>query len=426
MEDNILDNIQIAPQELPIIKVIGVGGGGGNAVNYMYSQRVPNISYLVANTDSMALRAMDVPDKLQLGPGLGAGGDPEKAKMYAEESEDEVRKALDDETKMVFITAGMGGGTGTGASPVIARIARDMGILTVGIVTIPFKFEGLRTIRKALRGVAALAQSTDAILVINNEKLKLLFKDLDLPSAFTKADEVLCNAAKSIAEIITIKGYINIDFQDVSNTLKNGNMAIMNVGYGEGEMRITQAIDNALNSPLVNTNDVKGASRILLNFYCSKEHAILMDELQQINDFCDKVGEDMDVRWGINYDDDLGAKVKVTVIATGYSVNTLPGLSDESEKQEVQKPAQPAPATAPVDEVMEKEYGMDSKADKKAEEKAEKKEEEQKPADTANKKMPITDIDATIDVSTLPDSNDLSSPFMDDEIPAWERRKKNN
>ncbi len=424
MENSILDNIQITPQEQPIIKVIGVGGGGGNAVNYMYQQNVQNISYLVANTDSMALRAMEVPDKLQLGSGLGAGGEPEKAKKYAEESEQDIRKALDDETKMVFITAGMGGGTGTGASPVIARIAREMGILTVGIVTIPFKFEGLRTIRKALRGVAALAQSTDAILVINNEKLKLLFKDLDLPSAFTKADEVLCNAAKSIAEIITIKGYINIDFQDVSNTLKNGNMAIMNVGYGEGEKRITQAIENALNSPLVNTNDVKGASRILLNFYCSKENAILMDELQQINDFCDKVGEDMDVRWGINYDENLGAKVKVTVIATGYSVNTLPGLSEEPSDKDDKKPATPAPATAPVDEVMEKEYGVDSKGDKKAEEVIEVKEEPKQKEETSDKKTVVTDTDATIDISSLPDSMDFSSPFIDDEIPAWERRKK--
>ena len=317
-----------------IIKVLGVGGGGCNAVNYMYRQGIKDVSFLVCNTDSMALEKMSVPAKLQIGPGLGAGGEPEVAEDFAANNEERIREALNDGTRMVFITAGMGGGTGTGASPVVARIAHEMDILTVGIVTIPFAFEGKRAIRKALRGVATLAQYTDALLVINNEKLKLLFKDLDLPNAFQKADEVLCNAAKSIAEIITIPGYINTDFQDVKNTLKNGNMAIMNVGVGEGENRITKAIENALNSPLVNTNNVHGASRILLNFYCSTDHAICMQELSQVDEFRESVGEDVEVKWGATYDDSLGEKVRVTIIATGYQVSDIPGLDDAVETVE--------------------------------------------------------------------------------------------
>lgn len=333
--DNMLDILPIPElMDNTIIKVLGVGGGGCNAVNYMYRQGIKDVSFLVCNTDSMALEKMSVPAKLQIGPGLGAGGEPEVAEDFAANNEERIREALNDGTRMVFITAGMGGGTGTGASPVVARIAHEMDILTVGIVTIPFAFEGKRAIRKALRGVATLAQYTDALLVINNEKLKLLFKDLDLPNAFQKADEVLCNAAKSIAEIITIPGYINTDFQDVKNTLKNGNMAIMNVGVGEGENRITKAIENALNSPLVNTNNVHGASRILLNFYCSTDHAICMQELSQVDEFRESVGEDVEVKWGATYDDSLGEKVRVTIIATGYQVSDIPGLDDAVETVE--------------------------------------------------------------------------------------------
>ena len=338
-----------------IIKVLGVGGGGCNAVNYMYHQGIHDVSFLVCNTDSMALERMAVPAKLQLGPGLGAGGRPQVAHQYAEENEDRIKEALDDGTRMVFITAGMGGGTGTGASPVVAKVAHEMGILTVGIVTIPFAFEGKKAIRKAMRGIAELAQYTDALLVINNEKLKLLFPDFDLPNAFDKADEVVCNAAKSIAEIITVPGYINTDFQDVYNTLKDGNVAIMNVGVASGEKRITMAIQNALNSPLVNTNDVSGASRILLNFYCSKEHAILARELAQVQEFCDSVGEEVDVKWGVSYDDTLGESVKVTIIATGYSVSDIPGL-DEAIQTEEKKVERPQP-TITIEQAAERFYG---------------------------------------------------------------------
>lgn len=347
--------VAIDAAQVSLIKVLGVGGGGCNAVNYMYRQGIKDVSFMVCNSDNMALEKMDVPNKFQIGPGLGAGGRPEVAKQYADDSKEQLKEALSDGTRMVFITAGMGGGTGTGASPVVAEVAQSLNILTVGIVTIPFAFEGKRAIRKAMRGIAQLAQHTDAILVINNEKLKLLFPEFDLPIAFSKSDEVVCNAAKSIAEIITVPGYINTDFQDVYNTLKDGNVAIMNVGIASGENRITKAIENALNSPLVNTTDIHGASRILLNFYCSTEHAVRMEELSEVQAFCDSIGEEAEIKWGASYDESLGDSVKVTIIATGYSVSDLPGI-DEALQNEEKKPIV-APPTKTVDEAIETLYG---------------------------------------------------------------------
>ncbi len=315
-----------------IIKVIGVGGGGCNAVNYMHRQGLKDVSFLVCNTDRQVLNKSSVPCKLQLGPGLGAGGDPETARQYAEESRDHIREALNDGTQMLFITAGMGGGTGTGASSVVAEVAQEMGILTVGIVTIPFAFEGNPKIVKAMTGVARLAKHVDAILIINNEKLKQIYPELNLLNAFSKSDDVVANAARAIAEIITIPGYVNTDFADVRNTLKKGGVAIMNVGRASGEKRITNAINNALNSPLVNTNDVHGAERILLQFYCSTEHAIVMEEIDQINEFVQEVGSDIEVQWGASIDDSLDEDVRVTIIATGYKVNGLPSEDEEDGK----------------------------------------------------------------------------------------------
>ena len=318
-----------------IIKVMGVGGGGGNAVNHMYKMGIKDVSFLVCNTDKIALGQSSVPSKLQLGPGLGAGGKPERARELARENRDRIHEALDDGTKMLFITAGMGGGTGTGASPIVAEVAQEMEILTVGIVTIPFAFEGKPKIRKALVGVAELAEHVDALLVINNEKLCKIFPDLDLPNAFDKSDDVVANAAKSIAEIITVPGYINTDFADVRNTLKKGGVAIMNIGRASGEKRITNAINDALNSPLVNTNDVHGAERILLQFYCSTEHAIVMEEIDQINEFVQEVGDDIEVQWGASIDESLGDEVRVTVIATGYKVDGLPSEDAEEGKKTI-------------------------------------------------------------------------------------------
>lgn len=415
--------LNIDAEDPRLIKVLGVGGGGCNAVNYMYRQGIKDVSFMVCNTDSMALEKMDVPSKFQMGPGLGAGGRPEKAKEYAEESEEQLKEALSDGTRMVFITAGMGGGTGTGASPTVAEVAQSMGILTVGIVTIPFAFEGKRAIRKAMRGIAQLAPHTDALLVINNEKLKLLFPEFDLPIAFSKSDEILCNAAKSIAEIITIPGYINTDFQDVYNTLKDGNVAIMNVGIASGEKRITKAIENALNSPLVNTTDVHGASRILLNFYCSREHAVRMEELDEVQAFCDSVGEEVDIKWGATFDDSLGEDVKVTIIATGYSVNDLPGIEEalqtEEKNPEIGKP------TKSVDEAMAEMYG-DNLIQKKNTEDKDKQEEEEDIL--IEKKTPVTiewsdtekeDESGVIDIDNMTDDelNDMEN------TPAWMRRR---
>jgi len=332
---NIEELVEMLPLELPeiensIIKVIGVGGGGGNAVNHMYRQGITDVSFVVCNTDNQALIKSPVPLKIQLGAnttsGLGAGGKPEVARQAAEESIDKIQNILQDNTKMVFITAGMGGGTGTGASPVIAKAAHDMGILTVGIVTIPFAFEGNLKIRQALEGVAALSEHVDAILVINNEKLKEIYPDLELSNAFAKADDVLTNAAKGIAEIITIPGYINTDFADVYSIMKDGKVAIMNTGYASGENRITKAIENALNSPLLNTSDVSGASKVLLSLYCSSTHQIKMEEVQQIHDFMRKVGENVQVIWGATFDDELEDRVKITLIATGYDVSDIPGM----------------------------------------------------------------------------------------------------
>ena len=320
-----------------IIKVIGVGGGGCNAVNYMHRQGLKDVTFLVCNTDRQVLIKSSVPSKLQLGPGLGAGGDPETARQYADESRDHIREALNDGTQMLFITAGMGGGTGTGASSVVAEVAQEMGILTVGIVTIPFAFEGKRKIEKAMMGVARLAKHVDALLIINNEKLKQIYPELNLLNAFSKSDDVVANAARSIAEIITVPGYINTDFADVRNTLRKGGVAIMNIGRASGERRITNAINDALNSPLVNTNDVHGAERILLQFYCSTEHAIVMEEIDQINDFVQEVGDDIEVQWGASIDETLGEEVRVTVIATGYKVDGLPSEDAEEGKKTIEE-----------------------------------------------------------------------------------------
>jgi len=320
-----------------IIKVIGVGGGGCNAVNYMHRQGLKDVSFLVCNTDRQVLIKSSVPSKLQLGPGLGAGGDPETARQYAEESRDHIREALNDGTQMLFITAGMGGGTGTGASSIVAEVAQEMGILTVGIVTIPFAFEGKKKIEKAMTGVARLAKHVDALLIINNEKLKQIYPELNLLNAFSKSDDVVANAARAIAEIITVPGYINTDFADVRNTLKKGGVAIMNIGRASGEKRITNAISDALNSPLVNTNDVHGAERILLQFYCSTEHAIVMEEIDQINDFVQEVGDNIEVQWGASIDESLGEEVRVTVIATGYKVDGLPSEDAEDGKKTIEQ-----------------------------------------------------------------------------------------
>lgn len=340
-----------------IIKVIGVGGGGGNAVNNMYKQGIHDVSFVVCNTDAQALKDSPVPERLQLGSeGLGAGNRPEKARLAAEESIDDIKAMLSDGTKMDFITAGMGGGTGTGAAPVIAQVSKELGILTVGIVTIPFKFEGNKKIDQALDGVDEMAKHVDALLVINNERLRKVYPDLSLLNGFAKADDTLSVAAKSIAEIITVRGLINLDFNDVRTVLKDGGVAIMSTGFGEGEGRVRKAIEDALNSPLLNDNDVYNSQRILLSIAFSSENGtdgLAMEEMNEINDFMSRFGSKFELKWGIAIDNTLEKKVKITILATGFGLDDLEDvasyhsrLDKARAKEEAQKKAEQEEADA--------------------------------------------------------------------------------
>ena len=336
MDDTLL-NFNIPTDTPKIIKVIGVGGGGGNAVTHMYKEGIYDVSFVLCNTDNQALNRSDVPVKLLLGreitQGLGAGNKPERARMAAEESLDDLRNMLSDGTKMVFITAGMGGGTGTGAAPVIARVAKDMGILTVGIVTIPFLFEGEPKIIQALNGVEEIAKNVDALLVINNESLLKIYSDLTRINAFGKADDTLTIAAKSIAEIITLPGIINLDFADVKTTMKDGGVALMNNGYGEGDGRVRKAVEDALNSPLLSNNDVRNAKKILFNVSFSDEAPLLMEEMNDIRDFMKEFNRNIEVIWGTAVDNTLGSKVKMTILATGFTMDDIPQIADKHKAE---------------------------------------------------------------------------------------------
>lgn len=305
-----------------IIKVIGVGGGGSNAVINMYKQGVHNVRFAICNTDSQSLAQADIPVKIQLGSaGLGVGGKPEKGKEEAEASLDVINTLFEDDTEMVFITCGMGGGTGTGAAPVIAGLAKEKGILTVGVVTIPFAFEGKVKIRKALQGVEEMRKNVDSLLVINNERLCELYSNeiMRLEDGLAKADEVVTTAAKSISEIITMRGIINRDFCDVQTVMKNGGDAIMSVGYASGEDRIYKAFIEALKSPLLNNMDIEKARRMLYIIYSSDEHQVLMSELNEITFFMNDLAEDIEVLWGAYRDNSLGDQVKVALIATDFA-----------------------------------------------------------------------------------------------------------
>ena len=321
--EGIIDNLLITKRKSPLIKVVGVGGGGGNTVNFMYENSDAEVSYVVMNTDSQALESSPIPNKLLLGPniteGLGAGANPSTAEEAAMASKDDIKKILDDGAKMVFITAGMGGGTGTGAAPIVAEIAKDqLGMLTIGIVTIPFALEGNAKIRKALRGISKLSKNVDALLIINNERIADLYPEYTIQAGFAKADSVLSEAATSIANLILKKGYINLDFADVKTTLKNGGVATINTGKGSGENRVALAIDDAMKVPLLNNSkDITKAKRLLLNFYCSKEKAISMREHRAITDFVNTMDRDnVEVIYGFTYDDSLDEEVQLTLLAT--------------------------------------------------------------------------------------------------------------
>jgi cell division protein FtsZ len=338
-----------------IIKVIGVGGGGSNAVNHMYNQGIKGVDFIVCNTDSQALDISPVPMKIQLGTSLtegrGAGSLPEVGRNAAIENIDEIKDILANNTKMVFVTAGMGGGTGTGAAPVIAKAARDMGILTVGIITVPFSFEGRKRKQQAELGIEEMRDAVDTLLIINNDKLREMFGNLSLGSAFAQADDVLTIAAKGIAELISVTGQINVDFNDVSTVMRNSGVAIMGSAKAEGENRAIKAVEKALSSPLLNDNNIEGAKYVLLNItYGNNE--VLMDEISDITDYIqEEAGSSADVIWGHAFDESLGNAISVTIIATGFNTSPDTGFSmREPEKKRMNlHDEMKAEITAPIE-----------------------------------------------------------------------------
>ena len=329
------DNNFIGDPSSSLIKVIGVGGGGSNAVNYMYKQKIPKVKFVVCNTDKQHLEDSPVKERVLLGAditqGRGAGNKPEVGRKCAEASSESIKSLFTDGTEMVFITAGMGGGTGTGAAPVVAKLAREAGMLTIGIVTVPFMFEGKQKIIKALDGAKAMREHVDALLLINNENLIELYPDLNFFNAFEKADDTLANAARSVSDIISERCYINVDFEDVRTTLKDSGTAIISTAYGEGEHRISDAIHNALHSPLLKSHDIYTSRRLLLKFACSKDspNAPKAQELGEIDHFTSKLPESIDVKWGVADDPSLGDKVRVTVLASGFDVTLREEKKDD-------------------------------------------------------------------------------------------------
>ncbi|MDO7852058.1 cell division protein FtsZ [Hymenobacter convexus] len=314
----------IPAQNKSIIKVIGVGGGGSNAVKHMHKQGIKDVEFIICNTDHQALQSSTVPNKLQIGvdltEGLGAGAKPERGRQAAIESKEQIRDLLNQGTKMLFITAGMGGGTGTGAAPVIAQVAQELGILTVGIVTAPFMFEGKKKRQQAEEGIKALSEHCDTVLVILNDKLPQIYGNLTMGAAFAKADTVLTTAAKSIAEIITVTADVNVDFEDVKTVMKDSGAAVMGSSVTEGENRARRAAEEALNSPLLNNTDIHGAQRILLSIMSGAEHELEMDELTEITEYIqEKAGQDAEMIFGHGIDESLGQSIRVTVIATGFA-----------------------------------------------------------------------------------------------------------
>ncbi len=356
----------IPAQSRSIIKVIGVGGGGSNAVKHMHKQGIKDVEFIICNTDRQALESSTVPNKLQIGvdltEGLGAGAKPERGRQAALESREQIRELLSNGTKMLFITAGMGGGTGTGAAPVIAQVAQELNILTVGIVTAPFLFEGKKKRDQAEQGIKELSEHCDTVLVILNDKLRQLYGNLTMGQAFAKADTVLTTAAKSIAEIITVTSDVNVDFEDVKTVMKDSGAAVMGSSITEGENRARRAAEEALNSPLLNNTDIKGAQRILLSIMSGDQAELEMDELSEITEYIqDKAGEDAEMIFGHGTDDTLGQSIRVTVIATGFareahtiSTNSRPEVAPEPVAAPVVEPLPSAfdrerqtPPTAP-------------------------------------------------------------------------------
>ena len=362
MENNSNETLQFGYAETTdqmksIIKVVGVGGGGSNAVRNMFNEGIEDVTYLIVNTDKAALEDSPIPNKLQISEeGLGAGAQPDKAQAYALQYEESIRTKLNDGTKMVFITAGMGGGTGTGASPVVARFAHEMGILTIGIVTIPFKFEGRKKIQMALQGVAEIRKYVDALLVVNNNRLIEIYPDLEFYNAFKKADDTLTYAVRSISDIINKTGYINLDFADVEKTLKDSGVALISMGDASGEQRVTKAIEEAIKSPLLQDNKITDAKHLLFELCFSGKNPVSMEEIAELNNFVDRLSPDIEVIWGALQDDTLNDNVRLIILAAGFEMdgNTgaitakpivqmdgLNGVNGTNGQNEPAKPEQP-------------------------------------------------------------------------------------
>lgn len=335
-------HFDLPKEQSSIIKVIGIGGGGSNAVNYMFSQSIEGVNFIICNTDAQAIAQSRVPNKIQLGPhltqGLGAGANPDIGRQATEESLDEIKRILEVNTKMVFITVGMGGGTGTGGAPIIAKICRDLGILTVGIVTTPFSYEGKKRQLQAEEGIKVMKQYVDTLLVISNDKLRHQFGNLKMKEAFAKADNVLATAAKCITDVINTTGQINVDFADVCTVMRNGGVAILGSAVAQGETRAQQAIEEALNSPLLNDNDISGAKWILININSAEgDHEFTMDEVEVIqNHLLSRAGEDTDIILGLGYDINLNDKIGITLIATGFEYKD-PFVKSQQKKSEPKK-----------------------------------------------------------------------------------------
>lgn len=335
--DNILDFGPVEDTTKQIIKVVGVGGGGCNAVNNMYEEGIANVSFAVCNTDSQSLSHSPVPVKLLLGDsGLGAGADPELGKSEAIKTKERVKQLFNDSTRMCFITAGMGGGTGTGAAPIIASVARSMGILTIGIVTIPFYFEKRRKITKALKGVEEMRKNVDSLLIINDESICNVYADseISVKKAFKAADDILCSAAKSISELITVEGSINLDFRDVETTMRGGGGAIMAIGRAGGARRVEKAIVNALDSPLLYGSDITKAKKILFNIYTSDERPLFVSEMREVDAFMYGLNPNIDVIWGTSDDNSLGEDAKVIILATGLDNRFAPEEEPSTDDSE--------------------------------------------------------------------------------------------
>src|SRR3984957_12605458 len=368
-------HFDLPKEKSSIIKVIGVGGGGSNAVNHMFSQNIEGVNFIICNTDAQAIAQSRVPNKIQLGPhltqGLGAGANPDIGRQATEESLEEIKGILEVNTKMAFITAGMGGGTGTGGAPIISKICKDLGILTVGIITTPFAYEGRKRQLQAEEGIRIMKQYVDTLLVISNDKLRHQFGNLKMKEAFAKADNVLATAAKCITDVINSTGQINVDFADVCTVMRNGGVAILGSSAASGNNRAQQAIEEALNSPLLNDNDIRGAKWILININSSEgDHEFTMDEVEIIqHHLIGQAGEDTDVILGLGYDAALGDKIGITIIATGFEYKDpfkreeKPALPKKEEKivMPLHMPAQETfkPKEAPVAEFLTNEKPLE-------------------------------------------------------------------